>query len=168
MSISEARGRLASIIDDARHEPVYLTRRNKRVAAVVDAAVLDRLLEAAEDLDDLVAYDEAVAESARIGGENVKWDDLKRELGLGDVLGRGHPGRATRHPQAPARRTAADRGAPRDPRRAPPATRRTQAREPARMASPLGDYRLIYRIDDGKLVVVVVDAGHRREVYRDR
>jgi prevent-host-death family protein len=83
VSISEARGRLTSIIDDARHEPVYLTRRNKRVAAVVDAAVLDRLLEAAEDLDDLVAYDEAVAESARIGGENVRWDDLKRELGLG-------------------------------------------------------------------------------------
>jgi prevent-host-death family protein len=83
VSISEARGRLASIIDDARHEPVYLTRRNKRVAAVVDADVLDRLLQAAEDLDDLVAYDAAIAESARIGGENVKWEDLKRELGLG-------------------------------------------------------------------------------------
>ncbi len=83
MSISEARGRLASIIDDARHEPVYLTRRNKRVAAVVDADVLDRLLEAAEDLDDLIAYDAAIAESKRIGGENVQWDDLKRELGLG-------------------------------------------------------------------------------------
>ncbi|QZQ57474.1 type II toxin-antitoxin system Phd/YefM family antitoxin [Curtobacterium sp. TC1] len=83
MSISEARGRLASIIDDARHEPVYLTRRNKRVAAVVDADVLDRLLEAAEDLDDLIAYDAAIAENKRIGGENVQWDDLKRELGLG-------------------------------------------------------------------------------------
>ncbi|MGY2898600.1 prevent-host-death family protein [Curtobacterium sp. PvP017] len=83
VSISEARGRLASIIDDARHEPVYLTRRNKRVAAVVDADVLDRLLEAAEDLDDLIAYDAAIAENKRIGGENVQWDDLKRELGLG-------------------------------------------------------------------------------------
>ncbi|WP_123339436.1 MULTISPECIES: type II toxin-antitoxin system Phd/YefM family antitoxin [unclassified Curtobacterium] len=83
VSISEARGRLSSIIDDARHEPVYLTRRNKRVAAVVDADVLDRLLEAAEDLDDLVAYDAAIAENKRIGGENVQWDDLKRELGLG-------------------------------------------------------------------------------------
>ncbi|WP_133937381.1 MULTISPECIES: type II toxin-antitoxin system Phd/YefM family antitoxin [unclassified Curtobacterium] len=83
VSISEARGRLASIIDDARHEPVYLTRRNKRVAAVVDADVLDRLLEAAEDLDDLVAYDAAIAENKRIGGDNVQWDDLKRELGLG-------------------------------------------------------------------------------------
>lgn len=83
MSISEARTRLASIIDDARREPVYLTRRNKRVAAVVDADVLDRLLEAAEDLDDLIAYDAAIAENERIGGENVKWDDLKRDLGLG-------------------------------------------------------------------------------------
>ncbi|MFJ3033004.1 type II toxin-antitoxin system Phd/YefM family antitoxin [Curtobacterium pusillum] len=83
VSISEARSRLASIIDDARHEPVYLTRRNKRVAAVVDADILDRLLEAAEDLDDLIAYDEAIAESERIGGENIKWEDLKRELGMG-------------------------------------------------------------------------------------
>lgn len=83
MSISEARGRLASIIDDARHEPVYLTRRNKRVAAVVDADVLDRLLEAAEDLDDLQALEDARIENKRLGGENVQWEDLKRELGMG-------------------------------------------------------------------------------------
>ncbi|QSB24714.1 type II toxin-antitoxin system Phd/YefM family antitoxin [Curtobacterium sp. 24E2] len=83
MSISEARGRLASIIDDARNEPVYLTRRNKRVAAVVDADVLDRLLEAAEDLDDLQALEDARIENERLGGENVKWEDLKRELGMG-------------------------------------------------------------------------------------
>jgi len=83
VSISEARSRLASIIDDARREPVYLTRRNKRVAAVVDADILDRLLEAAEDLDDLRAVEEAEAESARLGGGNVKWEDLKRELGMG-------------------------------------------------------------------------------------
>ncbi|WP_240347477.1 type II toxin-antitoxin system Phd/YefM family antitoxin [Curtobacterium sp. 24E2] len=83
VSISEARGRLASIIDDARNEPVYLTRRNKRVAAVVDADVLDRLLEAAEDLDDLQALEDARIENERLGGENVKWEDLKRELGMG-------------------------------------------------------------------------------------
>lgn len=28
-----------------------------------------------------------------------------------------------------------------------------------------GDYRIIYRIDDGRLVVVIVDLGHRREIY---
>lgn len=29
-----------------------------------------------------------------------------------------------------------------------------------------GDYRILYRIQDEVLLVVVVDAGHRREVYR--
>jgi mRNA interferase RelE/StbE len=31
-----------------------------------------------------------------------------------------------------------------------------------------GDYRVIYRINDGELVVLVVAVGHRREVYRER
>ncbi len=30
----------------------------------------------------------------------------------------------------------------------------------------VGDYRIIYTIDDDVLVVVVVALGHRREVYR--
>lgn len=30
----------------------------------------------------------------------------------------------------------------------------------------IGDYRIIYDIDDDRLIVLVVDAGHRREVYR--
>jgi mRNA interferase RelE/StbE len=29
----------------------------------------------------------------------------------------------------------------------------------------VGDYRVIYRIEDGRLVVVVVAIGHRREIY---
>jgi mRNA interferase RelE/StbE len=31
----------------------------------------------------------------------------------------------------------------------------------------VGDYRLIYTVQHGKLLVLVLDAGHRREVYRD-
>ncbi len=31
----------------------------------------------------------------------------------------------------------------------------------------VGDYRLIYEIQDEQLVVVVVKIGHRREVYRE-
>lgn len=30
----------------------------------------------------------------------------------------------------------------------------------------VGDYRIIYRVHDDRLVVVVVRAAHRREVYR--
>lgn len=29
-----------------------------------------------------------------------------------------------------------------------------------------GDYRVLYTVDDDKLVVLVVDAGHRRQIYR--
>lgn len=30
----------------------------------------------------------------------------------------------------------------------------------------VGDYRVVYRIDDHQLVIEVVQVGHRREVYR--
>ena len=28
-----------------------------------------------------------------------------------------------------------------------------------------GDYRIVYRIDDGRLLVLVIALGHRRQVY---
>lgn len=31
-----------------------------------------------------------------------------------------------------------------------------------------GDYRIVYEIDDGVLVVLVLAVGHRREIYRQR
>ena len=31
----------------------------------------------------------------------------------------------------------------------------------------VGDYRIVYAVDGGRLVVVGVRVGHRREVYRD-
>ena len=30
----------------------------------------------------------------------------------------------------------------------------------------VGDYRIVYQIRDGQLIVLVVQMGHRREVYR--
>lgn len=30
----------------------------------------------------------------------------------------------------------------------------------------LGDYRVIARIEDGRMIIVVIAVGHRREVYR--
>lgn len=31
----------------------------------------------------------------------------------------------------------------------------------------IGDYRLLCHIDDGRLVILALSIGHRREVYRD-
>jgi antitoxin Phd len=68
MTVSEARARLEDVVDAARvgHGPVYLTRRGKRVAAVIAADDLDRLIAAAEDLGDLEAARKARVEM--VGG----------------------------------------------------------------------------------------------------
>jgi mRNA interferase RelE/StbE len=29
----------------------------------------------------------------------------------------------------------------------------------------VGSYRLVYEVNDGKLIILVVTAGHRREIY---
>ena len=30
----------------------------------------------------------------------------------------------------------------------------------------VGDYRIIYRVDNGRLIVLVIDAGNRGEIYK--
>lgn len=82
VAITDARGRLASIIDTARREPVYLTRRNRPVAAIIDADQLSRLLEDSEELADIRAVDAAWQETERLGETPIPWEDVKRDLGL--------------------------------------------------------------------------------------
>jgi antitoxin Phd len=76
--------RLADVIDEARvsHDPVFLTRRGRRVAAVIDADDLQRLIEAAEDLADIEAPRAARAEMAEAGGSAIPWEQVKADLGL--------------------------------------------------------------------------------------
>ena len=49
-----------------------------------------------------------------------------------------------------------------DPR--PPAAKKLTARPELRVRT--GDFRVLYRIEDQELVIVVVNAGHRRDIYR--
>lgn len=48
----------------------------------------------------------------------------------------------------------------------PPGARKLTARGAWRVRS--GDYRVIYEIDDGVLVVLVLSVGHRRDIYESR
>lgn len=50
-----------------------------------------------------------------------------------------------------------------DPR--PPASKPLTGR-PGRWRVRVGDYRVIYTIDDNVLIVLVLSLGHRRDVYR--
>ncbi len=84
VSVSEARARLADVVDQARigRDPVFLTRRGRRVAAVIDADQLDRLIEAAEDLADLRAVAEARQEMDEPGAAAIPWEQVKADLGM--------------------------------------------------------------------------------------
>ena len=83
LTVTEARARLADVVDTARvdHDPVYLTRRGKRIAAVIDADDLERLISAAEDLADLEAARAARQEMAD-GESPIPWEQVKADLGL--------------------------------------------------------------------------------------
>lgn len=84
MSVTDARNRLSEAVDEARvnHEPVYLLRHGRRVAALIDAGDLAELIEAAEDLDDLRAATAARTEMEESGESPVPWEEVKAELGL--------------------------------------------------------------------------------------
>ncbi len=84
LTVSEARRQLAAIIDRARteHAPVFLARRGRRVAAVIDADDLDTLLELAEDMADIRAAADARAEMAASGETPIPWEEVKADLGL--------------------------------------------------------------------------------------
>ena len=84
LSVSEARTQLAAIIDRARaeHSPVYLTRHVKRIAAVIDADDLGRLIELAEDMSGILDAEQARRELRERGAAPTPWEQVKADLGL--------------------------------------------------------------------------------------
>jgi mRNA interferase RelE/StbE len=52
-------------------------------------------------------------------------------------------------------------GLEQDPR--PPGCKKLKGRDAYRIR--IGDYRVIYEINDGQLIVTVITVGHRKEVY---
>jgi prevent-host-death family protein len=83
-SVSDARRELASVIEAVRatREPVWISRRGRRVAAVVDADQLERLQELAEDMTDILDAEAARAEMRETNDEPVPWQQVKADLGL--------------------------------------------------------------------------------------
>ncbi|TKJ28390.1 type II toxin-antitoxin system Phd/YefM family antitoxin [Blastococcus sp. CCUG 61487] len=83
-SISDARRELPAVIDAARrtHEPVWISRHGRRIAAIIDAEQLERLQALAEDMADVLDAEAARAEMRKTAEEPVPWEQVKADLGL--------------------------------------------------------------------------------------
>jgi prevent-host-death family protein len=79
MAVSEAREHLAEVIEQARRsgEPVFVTRRGRRIAVIVDSDAFERIVDAAEE-----ATDRRELAAARLEDDYVPWDEVKADLGL--------------------------------------------------------------------------------------
>jgi len=75
--VSAARDQLPSVLEQAGTEAVTLLRHGRAVAVVVSPDRYAELLEAEEELEDVAAFDEAMAEA----GDAIPWDQVKVDLG---------------------------------------------------------------------------------------
>lgn len=75
--VSQARSDLPAVIASAAEQAVHLQRRGRTVAVLISPERYDELMEAAEDLEDIAAYDEAMAET----DETIPWEQVRIDLG---------------------------------------------------------------------------------------
>ncbi|ROQ30251.1 prevent-host-death family protein [Frondihabitans sp. PhB188] len=77
ISVSDARGKLPEVIETSHTEAVFLERHGKPAAVLISPEQYDRLMDALEDVEDVHAFDDAMAEE----GPNIPWDQVKADLG---------------------------------------------------------------------------------------
>jgi len=76
-SISEARDALPAVVATAQTEAVILERYGRRAAVLISPERYDELMDALEEVEDIQAFDAAMAEI----GPTIPWDQVKADLG---------------------------------------------------------------------------------------
>ena len=77
VSVADARNHLSDVIARSQNEAVFIERRGQRAAVVVSPEQYERMMDALEDAEDVVAFDEAMAEE----GPSIPWAQVKADLG---------------------------------------------------------------------------------------
>lgn len=75
--VSEAREKLAEVIDAAQSEAVVLERHGRPAAVVVSVHEYEKLLDALEEAEDIAAFDASMGEE----GQNIPWEQVRADLG---------------------------------------------------------------------------------------
>lgn len=79
VDVSTARNNLAQILEASEQGAILIERYGKPAGVLMSPERYEELLSALEELDDIRAFDEAMAEE----GENIPWDQVKADLGWG-------------------------------------------------------------------------------------
>lgn len=77
IDVSTARANLAAILEASRDEDILIERYGKPAGVLISPERHAKLLAALEELADLRAFDEAMAEE----GEKITWNQVKADLG---------------------------------------------------------------------------------------
>lgn len=75
--LSDARKSIAEVVRQAQSAPVVIEKYGRCEAVLIAPELFDRFIETTEELDDRLAFDEALAEE----GEDIPWAEVKSELG---------------------------------------------------------------------------------------
>ncbi len=75
--VSEARAALRELIETSQTEAVFLERHGETRAVLISSAQYEKLMDAWEEIQDMHAFDEALAEE----GANLDWEQAKADLG---------------------------------------------------------------------------------------
>ncbi|MET4095218.1 type II toxin-antitoxin system Phd/YefM family antitoxin [Arthrobacter sp. UYCu712] len=77
INITDARARLPELVTLAETEPVFIERRGQRAAVLVSPERYEQMLDALEEVEDVAAFDAAMAEE----GDSIPWTQVKADLG---------------------------------------------------------------------------------------
>jgi len=76
-AVTQFRDQLPGAMEQARLEPVVVECHGELAVVMMSVELFEELLEASEELDDIKAFDEAMAEE----GDTLPWQEVRQELG---------------------------------------------------------------------------------------
>lgn len=77
IKISEAREKMAEVVSLSQTEAVILERHGKEAAVVVSPERFREMVDAVEELEDVVAFDASMVEE----GDDISWQQARADLG---------------------------------------------------------------------------------------
>lgn len=78
MSVSEARENFSEAIANSAVEAVFIEKHGQAAAVLISPERYEQLMSALEEIEDTIAYDEAIADTS----PRIPWDEVKSILGL--------------------------------------------------------------------------------------